>query len=249
MTGTRAEPDSEQIWRHMLVAKYTGIVHGSDPAIAHEVYVARVGRKHRTKLNSGVTVELGWLDHVSVGHAPPHHHSELSHMWRMLAQQGCAQGARAPTMRRTEAEVATAIGQRVHHVPKGTPRGSAKERAQAREIASERALAAVAALQSTGHLATAPAQSYDKDLALAVSEGWHTRTLALAELQADWTYHAGTAHAGTAPPAPPARPLDPQQNITRGGPANAHGDPPTCCRRRSGYPFRRSLPPRTARPP
>ena len=80
----------------MLVAKYTGIVAGSDTAIAHdEVYVARFGRKHRTKLNSDVSVELGWLDHVS-GQASPHHHSELSHMWRMLSQQGFAPGARAP---------------------------------------------------------------------------------------------------------------------------------------------------------
>ena len=59
MTGTRAEPESDQVRRYMLVAKYIGIVDGSDTAIAHEVYVARVGRKHRTKLNSDVSVELG----------------------------------------------------------------------------------------------------------------------------------------------------------------------------------------------
>ena len=27
MTGTRAEPESEQVWRHMRVAKYTALLH------------------------------------------------------------------------------------------------------------------------------------------------------------------------------------------------------------------------------
>ena len=159
MTDTRTEPDSEQVWRHMLVSKYTGIVDGGNTAIAHGVYVARVGRKPRTRLNNGISVQLGWLDQVS-GHASPHHHAELSHMWQVLAQQGYDPNARVPAMCRAESEIATAIG---HHVPKGAPR----------ESATERALAAVAALQSTGHLGlvTAPAPSYDKDLALAVSEG------------------------------------------------------------------------------
>ena len=131
MTDTRTEPDSEQVWRHMLVSKYTGIVDGGNTAIAHGVYVARVGRRHRTKLNNGVSVELGWLDHVS-GHAPPHHHAELSHMWRVLAHQRYDPNARAPAMCRAESETAAAIGQRVYHAPKGAPRERATGRWQAR---------------------------------------------------------------------------------------------------------------------
>ena len=65
MTNTRAEPASETVWRHMLVAKCTGLVDDGNTAIAHGVYVARVGRKHRTKLNNGASAELGWLYHVN----------------------------------------------------------------------------------------------------------------------------------------------------------------------------------------
>ena len=171
ITDIRAEPESEQVvWRHMLVAKYTGGVDGDNTAIADGVYVARVGRKHRARSNSDISAELGWLELVS-GRTSPHHHPELSHMWRMLAQQGCDSDARDPTMHRVEADIAAAIGQRVHHAPKGAPRESATERALAREHSTERTLAATAALQSTGHLVTAPAPSYDTDLALAVSAG------------------------------------------------------------------------------
>ena len=124
----------------MLVAKYTGLVDDGNTAIAHGVYVARVGRRHRTKLNNGVSVELGWLDRVS-GHAPPHHHAELSHMWRVLSQQGYDPNARVPAMCRADSEIAAAIHQRIHHA-KGAPR----------ERATARARAAIAALQSTGNL-------------------------------------------------------------------------------------------------
>ena len=120
MTDTRIEPEPEQVWRGILVAKYTGVVDGGNNAIAHGVCVARVRRRHRTKLNNGVSMELGWLDRVG-GHAPPHHHAELSHMWRVLSQQGYDPHARVPAMCRAASEIAAAIGQRVHYAPGGRP--------------------------------------------------------------------------------------------------------------------------------
>ena len=50
-----------------------------------------------------------------------------------------------------------------------------------------------------------PAPSYDEDLALAVSEGWHTGPLAFTELHDDWTYHAMTASTGATPAGPALR--------------------------------------------
>ena len=147
MTDTRTEPESERVWRHMLVAKYTELVDDGNTAIAHGVYVARVGRRQRTKLNNGVSVELlGWLDRVS-GHAPPHHHAELSYMWRVLSQQGYDPNARVPEMCRAEPEIAAAILQWLRH---------AKDASRECATTTARARAAIAALQSTGHLVTAP---------------------------------------------------------------------------------------------
>ena len=99
MADTRTEPESEQVvWRHLLVAKYTGAVGGGNTAIAHGVYVARVERKHRTRLNNNdASVELRWLGQVS-GHASPHHHAELSHMWRVLAQNRSTKSAQLRAM-------------------------------------------------------------------------------------------------------------------------------------------------------
>ena len=106
--------------------------------ISRAQWPAAAGRRHRTKLDNDVSVELGWLDRVS-GHAYPHHHAELSHMWRVLSQQRYDPNARVQAMCRAESEIAAAIDQRVHHVPRGAQR----------ERATERALAAKGALQST----------------------------------------------------------------------------------------------------
>ena len=80
MTDTRIEPETAQVWRDMLVVYYTGMVDGGNNAIAHGVCDARVGRRHRTKFNNGVSMELGWLGSVGGHAASPHHHAELSHV-------------------------------------------------------------------------------------------------------------------------------------------------------------------------
>ena len=56
MMDTRTEPESERVWRHVLVAKHTGLVDDGNTAIAHDgVYVARGGSHIRQTAFSQLT--------------------------------------------------------------------------------------------------------------------------------------------------------------------------------------------------
>ena len=169
-----------QIWQYMLTAIYTGIKDTQGSAIAYGVYVPREGGKHRTTINADISTELGWLVHVS-DHASPHHHSGLAGMWRALQAQGYDPNSRLPAMVRAPSEVQAAMKLRMAHCH-GMERPT-------RRLAL---LAAIAALQSTGHLVTQPLPSYTGDVNRARTLGYSVAPLTRTQLLRDGSYHSRT---------------------------------------------------------
>ena len=187
--STQQNPDApvtRTVWQAMLVAKYTNLSDAQGSAIAHGVYIPRsVGPKHHTHLNSDTSVELGWLATV-YGQPSHHHHRGTSDMWRQLNQESYDPNARIPALRRSEQEVASAIDSI------GKQKGAHN---------TAHAHAAIAALQSTGHLVTKPLDSYRHDLTIARGLGWITGSLSLSTLRLDWTFHSRTTRSFPPPPA------------------------------------------------
>ena len=68
-------------WSTMLTAKYLGLSDPHGATIANGVYIAHVGRRHRTTTNSDISSELGWLSQVS-NQSSPHHNKTLAEVWR-----------------------------------------------------------------------------------------------------------------------------------------------------------------------
>ena len=95
--------------------------------------------------------------------------------------------ARIPALRRSESEIASAIAHKLRH----------SNTAQY-QAAMASAHAAIAALQSTGHLVTRPLATYTRDLKVAETRGFLVGQLSSAELLGDWTYPMPTL-----PPPPP----------------------------------------------
>ena len=186
----RSESDTEgprKEWGTMLTAKYTGMSDRQHSAIAHGVFVPRQGPKLHTKLNADVSAELRWLAQVC-GHRSHHLHHHTAEMWRILNQVGYDSNARIPALRRSESEVALAIANKLRH-----------SNASQYQAAMASAHAAIAALQSTGHLVTCPLTTYTRDLKEAETRGFLVGRLSYAELLGDWTYHARTS-LNTPPP-------------------------------------------------
>ena len=178
-------------WSTMLTAKYLGLSDPHGATIANGACIAHVGRRHRTTTNSDISSELGWLSQVS-NQSSPHHNKTLAEIWRALTHQGLDPDARLPAIYKAPSEVSAAIAAYTRH------RG-----ADEHNTARTEACAAVAALQSSGHLMTEPRPTYESDRALASTLGLPTGTLTLPQLSADWAYHARTAPlpSGDASPA------------------------------------------------
>ena len=174
-------------WDTMLTAKYTGMSDRQHSAIAHGVFVPRHGPKLHTKLNADVSAEMRWLAQVC-GHRSHHLHHHTAEMWRILNQVGYDSNARIPALRRSESEVALAIANKLRH-----------SNASQYQAAMASAHAAIAALQSTGHLVTCPLTTYTHDLKEAEARGFLVGRLSYAELLGDWTYHTRTS-LNTPPP-------------------------------------------------
>ena len=98
-----------------------------------------------------------------------------------------------PAIYKAPSEVSAAIGAYTRHC-------GASERA----TAQAEARAAVAALQSPGHLMTEPLPTHESDRVLASTLGLPMGELTLPQLTADWAYHARTA-----PPPSGEAPTDP----------------------------------------
>ena len=177
-------------WSTMLTAKYLGLSDPHGATIANGVHIAHVGRRHRTTTNSDISSELGWLSQVS-NQSSPHHNKTLAEVWRALTHQGLDPDARLPAIYKAPSEVSAAIAAYTRH------RG-----ADDHNSARAEARAAVAALQSSGHLMTEPLPTHDSDRALASTLGLPSGTLTLPQLSADWAYHARTAPipVGDVPP-------------------------------------------------
>jgi len=192
--ASQSSPSSDGLgeWSPMLVAKYLGLSDPHGATIANGVYITHVGRRHRTTMNNDISSELGWLSRVS-GQPSPHHNNTLAKVWRALTHQGLDPAARLPAIYKAPSEISAAI--RAHARNSG-----ASERAS---IQAE-ARAAVAALQSSGHLMTQPLPTHESDRTLASTLGLPMGTLTLPQLSADWVYHARVAPvpAGTSSTSP-----------------------------------------------
>ena len=71
MTGTRAEPESEQVWRHMRVAKYTALPHfvlaPLPPPLLFYFSAAPTPPRGRERMGILKQVTRGWSSNNSLG--------------------------------------------------------------------------------------------------------------------------------------------------------------------------------------
>ena len=111
-------------------------------------------------MNSDISSELGWLSHVS-NQPSPHHNKTLAELWRALTHQGLDPNARLPAIYKAPSEVSSAAV-----VAYARHRGASE-----RATAQAEARAAMAALQSPGHLMTEPLPTHEPGRVIALTLG------------------------------------------------------------------------------